>query len=115
MEQMTLLLLVDDLLCRQCRQCLGIPVHHSHATIDKSLVVEVDEDFDDTLASFLVHGECRTVPVAAGTQTTKLLEDDASMFVRPVPSVLQELFAGKVMFLDTLFGKFLDDLSLCCD
>ena len=66
-EQMALLFLVDNLLSREGGQRLGVPVDHAQATIDESLVVEINEHLDHTFAALLVHGEGGAVPVAAGT------------------------------------------------
>ena len=67
---MALLLSVDNLLGREGCESLGVPVYHAESAIDKALVIEVNEDFDNTLATSLVHCECCAIPVAAGTQTT---------------------------------------------
>ena len=111
-EQVALLLTIDNLLGRKSRQCLGVPVDHAQAPIDKSLVVEVNKHLDDTLGAFLVHGEGRTVPVTAGTQTAQLLQDDASVLVGPGPGMLQELLTCQVVLLDALLGQFLHHLCL---
>ena len=79
---------VDNLFGRESRQCLRIPVHHPQATVYESFFVKVDKDFNDSFASLLIHGECRTVPVARGTQTTKLFQDDTSMLMSPVPCMV---------------------------
>ena len=70
--------------------CLGVPVHDTHATVDEALAVEVDEDVDDALATLFVHSEGSTIPVAGSTEALELLEDDAPVLARPVPSVLEE-------------------------
>ena len=62
-EQMALLFFVNHLLGRKCCQCLRIPVHHTQATIDVALVIQVNKDLDHTLASLLVHREGRAVPI----------------------------------------------------
>ena len=63
-EQVALLLLVNHLFGRECRQSLWIPVHHTQTTIDVALVIQVNKHLDYALATLLVHGEGRTVPVA---------------------------------------------------
>ena len=88
MEEVALLLTVDDLLGREGGEGFRIPVHHAQAAIDETLVIEVDEDLDDALRALHVHGEGGTVPVAAGTQTAQLLENDAAVLVSPFPGVL---------------------------
>src|SRR3712207_6925151 len=39
-------------------------------------------------------------------RSTELLEDNSSVFVRPLPRMFEELLAGKVGLLDALSGKF---------
>ena len=102
MEQMALLLFIDNFFGRKGCQRLGVPVDHAQTAIDKSFLIEVNEHLDDALATLLVHGESRTIPIAAGTQTAQLLQDDATMLVGPVPGMLEELLTGKVVLLDTL-------------
>ena len=44
-----------------------------------------------------------------------MLQDDATVFVRPVPSVFQELIAAEVGLFDALFGQLAHHFSLCGD
>ena len=111
-EQMTLLFLIDHLFSRECRQCLGIPVHHTQTTIDVALVIQVNKHLDNTLATLLVHCECRTVPIARCTQLAQLFQDDATVLMCPRPGMLQELLTCQVALLDTLASQFLHHLSL---
>ena len=112
MEQVTLLLAIDHFLGREGGECLRIPVHHAESAIDESLVIEVNENLDDTLRTLLVHREGSAVPVTAGTQAAQLLQDDATVLISPVPSVLQELFTCQVTLFDALFGELLHHLCL---
>ena len=112
-EQMTLLVAVDNLLCREHGLCLRVPVHHAQTAVDKSLFVEVHEHLQHALRALLIHSERCAVPIARRTETAQLLEDDSTMFVCPVPSVLKELFASEVALLDALLCKTIYYLSLC--
>ena len=47
--ELALMLLEDNLLVRECRLCLGVPVDHAYPTVDESLLVELAEDIDDRL------------------------------------------------------------------
>ena len=91
-----MLLVVDHLLVAQRCLTLRIPVHHTQSAVDKTFLIQVAEDLDNGLAARLVHRERGTVPVAGTTEFTELLENDASVLVRPCPRMFQELFAGKV-------------------
>ena len=66
--ELAMFFFVDYLLITQSCQRLGVPVDHAHAPINKPFVIEVDKHFDDAPASFLVHGEGGTVPVARCSQ-----------------------------------------------
>ena len=113
--ELRVLVLVDNLLVRECSLSLRVPVNHAHATIDESLLVKVAEYVDDGTRAGLVHGECCAVPIAAGTEFAELFEDDATMLVSPVPSVLEELLAGKVGLLDALLSEAVYNLCLGSD
>ena len=104
-------LLVDDFLVAKGGEGFRVPVYHTHATINQSLVVKVYEYFEHAFAAFLVHGKGSTVPVAGSTQLTELFQDDAAVLVRPFPGMLQEFVAGKVCFLDALRGKLVHNLG----
>ncbi len=111
-EEVTLLVAVDDLLGGEHGLGLGVPVHHAQAAVDESLVVEVHEHLQHALRAQFVHGEGRAVPVARGTQSAQLLQDDASVFLGPCPGMLQELLTSEVALLDALFGQTVHHLGL---
>ena len=100
-------LLLDEvyLVVADCGAVLAVPVDHAEASVDKAFIVEVDEDFGDALAAEGIHGEGGTLPVAAGAELAELLQDDAAVFLGPVPGMAQELLAGEVGFLYTLGGE----------
>ena len=103
--QLAMFFFVNHFLVREGCQGFRIPVHHAHATVNQSFVVQVAEHLDDAFAPLLVHGESRAVPVATGPQFTQLFQDDTTVFVRPFPGIFQELFAGEVSLLDALFRQ----------
>ena len=103
--------LVDDLFVADGGECLRIPVHHTNATINKSFVVEVNEDIDDTLVTDVIHREGGTVPVARCTEFTQLLQDDAAILLLPLPSMLQELVTCQRTLVNTLLCEHLHHLG----
>ena len=115
MVEFRVLVLVDNLLVGERSLRLRIPVHHAHAAIDKSLLVEVAEHMNHGTRTGLVHSESCAVPVAAGTQATQLLEDDAAMLVSPVPCMLEELLTGEVGLLDALLSEAVHHFGLGSD
>ena len=114
-EQMALLVAIDNLLGRKHGLCLRVPVHHTQSAVDESLLIEVDKNLEYALRALLVHSECSAIPVAACSKTAQLLEDDATVLVGPVPSMLKELLASKVALLDALLGEAVYHLSLSSD
>ena len=113
--ELRVLVLIDYLLVRECSLSLRIPVDHAHTTIDETFLVKIAEYVDDGARTGLVHSECCAIPIAAGTEFAELFQDDATMLVSPVPSVLEELLASKVSLLDALLSEAVDYLSLGSD
>ena len=105
-------LLINHLLVAHCRQGLRVPVHHTCTAVDQPLVVEVNKNADDALVAHLVHRERRAVPVAAGAQLAKLLQNDATVFLLPLPGVFQKFVAAQAALVDALFGEHLHHLGL---
>ena len=94
---------------------LWVPVDHAKAAIDESLVVEVNKHFDYAFRAFFVHSEGSAIPVARCAELFELLEDDATVSVSPIPSVLEKLFASEVGLLDAFSSKLVDDLCFGSD
>ena len=90
-------------------------MYHALAPVDEALVVQIDECIDDPIVVLLVHGETRTRPVAARAELLQLLEDDATVFMRPVPRMFQKLIAGQIRFLDALLAQATNHLRLGSD
>ena len=61
--ELWVLIFIDYFFIRKSGLSLWIPVHHSNATINQSLIIKVTKDLNDTLASSLIHGERCAVPV----------------------------------------------------
>ena len=110
--QLAVLFLIDYFLITKGGQCFRVPVHHTDTTVNQTFVIQVDKNLEHAFTTFLIHCESCTVPIAGSTQLAKLLQDDATMFIRPFPSVFQEFVAGKVRLLDALCGKLVHHLGL---
>jgi thiosulfate/3-mercaptopyruvate sulfurtransferase len=65
--QFAVFFLVNNFFITESCQCFWVPVYHAYTAIDQTFVVKVYEYFDDTFATFFVHGECCTVPIAGCT------------------------------------------------
>lgn len=103
--QLAMLLLINHLLIRESRKRLRVPVHHTHPAVNQTLVIEIHKHLDHTLASSLIHGESRTVPVTRSPQLAELLQDNPPVFLRPSPRMLQKLLTRKIRLLDTLLSQ----------
>ena len=57
-------ILIDYFFIRKCSLCFGIPVDHTHATINQSLFIEIAEHLDNPFASGLIHCKCCAIPIA---------------------------------------------------
>ncbi len=109
--EFAVLVVVDHLLVAEGGLALGVPVHHTQSAVDKSFLIQVAEYVDNGFGAGLVHRERGAVPVAGATEFAELLQDDSSVFVRPVPCVFEELLAREVGLVDTLLFETLDDLG----
>ena len=90
----------------------GIPIDHPFAPVDETFFVKVNEGAEDGLRVSFVHRETFAGPIAGTAEFLELLDDDAAVFVFPLPDFFQELVAAEVvaMFDDALFAeRFLDD------
>ncbi len=110
--ELAMLLVVDDLLIAQGSLPLGVPIDHTQAAVDKSFLIEVAEYMDNGTRAGLVHRERSTIPVARAAEFAQLLEDNASVFVRPIPRMLQELLTRQVGLVNALLFQSLDDFRL---
>ncbi len=115
MEQMALLLLINHLFVTEGCQSLGIPIDHPHAAINPTLLIERVEHLDHRFRQLLVHREGSALPVAAGAERTQLFEDDATVFMGPVPCMLQEFLTAQILLFDTLIGQLGHYLGLGAD
>ena len=113
--QFSVLFLVDNLFVRKSGQRFRIPVYHTDTAIDQSFIEQVYENFEYAFTTFLIHGEGCTIPVAGCAEFTELFQDDAAVFVCPVPGMFQELIASQVCFLDALGCEFVYDFRFSGD
>ncbi len=110
--ELALVVMINNLLGGKHSLGLRVPVHHPQSSVYEPLVIEVNEHLQHTLAAYVVHGECRTVPVAGSTQPPQLLQYDASVFLLPCPGIFEELLTGQVTFLYPLLGQTVHHLGL---
>ena len=85
--QLPLRFAVDDLFVGKGGLRGGVPVDHSYAAVDFTFFIQVDEYFDDAFAQRRVHREFGTLPVARSAEFAQLVQDDAAVFLFPLPSV----------------------------
>ena len=94
----SLLFFVNNLLIRKSRESFGVPIDHAHSTINQTFVIKVAKHFNNRFGTYIVHSECRTIPIARRTKFTKLFENDSAMLIGPLPSMFQKFLARKVSF-----------------
>ncbi len=104
-------ILVQNFLIAQRGLRLGVPMNHALSAVDVALCVEVDKYFQDACAARFVHGKGGAVPIAGGAQGFELLQNDAAVFVRPLPSMLQEGLAAEIRLFDPGFAQLLHHLG----
>ena len=91
---------MDDFVVADGGEGLGVPVHHAHAFVDPTFLIEVHEGVDHGFAQFGLHGEAGAVPVAGAAQLLELLQDDAAVLFFPLPGVLEEFLSADVFLGD---------------
>ena len=110
--EFALRLLIYYLLVRQSGLCRWVPMHHTHATVNLALAVEVAEDRNNALGTLGVHREASSIPIARCAQLAQLLQDDATVLLLPLPSVSEELLTSQGRFVDALSLQLCNDLRL---
>ena len=100
---------------RNRRFQLRVPVDEALVFVDEALVVQLDEDFADSVAEAFVHGEAFTRPVGRGTKARQLLHDFAAGFAFPFPNTVQEFLAAEVAAGYAFFGQLALDHHLRCN
>ena len=90
-------------------QQLGIPVDEALVLVDQALLVERDENFENSLGETFIHGEAFARPVAGRAETFQLVEDQAAGFGLPFPHLLHE---GLAAHITTAWKLLLHQLAL---
>ena len=93
---------MNYLFVAQSGECFGVPVDHAYPAVNQPFIVEIDENFQYTFGTHLVHRESRALPVAGGTEFFQLFQDDSTMLVCPFPGVFQKFITAEICFTDTL-------------
>ena len=107
-----MLFLIDNLLIRERCLSLRIPVDHAQTAINQAFLIKVTEYFDYRTTALFIHSKRGAIPIARATERTKLLEDNATMFISPIPRMFEELLTSKVRLIDALLFQSFDYLSL---
>jgi len=71
------------------------PVDHPLAPVDETFLVEAHKYLPDRPRQALIHGEPLSLPVTGGSQALELVDDDAPIFLAPVPDALQKGFPAQ--------------------
>ena len=109
---MALLLLIYHLLVAESSESFRVPVHHSRTAVYIPFGVKLVEHLYDACRQHRVHGESRAAPVARRAQAFELLQNYAAILMRPVPGVLQELFASELRLVNAVGSQLCHHLGL---
>ena len=101
----TLRFAVDHLFVRQSRQRRRVPIDHTHPAIDLAFIIQIDKYLDDAAGHLGIHRKFRPIPITRSSQTTQLTENNATMFLFPLPGVFEELFTGQRVFVNSLLSR----------
>ena len=91
------------------------PVYYSFASVDKSLIIVVYENFLYSLWTALVHCETLSVPIAGRAELFKLLNYSAAVFLFPIPCSFKETVPADIVLCKALFTHSFNYLCFCCD
>ena len=97
----------------QCSNTVGAPVDNPAAFINQSFLIQRDEHFPNGVGAAFIHSKPCAIPVAGSTKLFLLLYDTVSIFLLPIPNLLQELFASQIISGETFLAQFLLHLDLC--
>ena len=106
-----MLFLIDNLLIRERCLSLRIPVDHAQTAINQAFLIKVTEYFDYRTTALFIHSKRGAIPIARATERTKLLEDDATVFICPIPCMLEELLTSEVRLINALLLQAFNHLS----
>ena len=115
MPKMSVLLGVLHLGVGQCRLTHRAPVDDTIAAVNQSVAVHLDKRTAHRLTATLVHGKCKTSPVATAAETFQLFHNTSAVLFLPLPSTLEETVAPEVVFVDTLLLQCFDNLHFRCN
>ena len=87
----------NHFLVAECREGHWAPVHHALPAVDKTFLMEIDKNLLHAPCIGFIHCESLTSPIAGTTELFELVDNDAAMFLLPLPDALQELIASKVV------------------
>ena len=107
--------LVDNLVVTHGGEGLRIPVHHAHALVNPTLLVEVHKSVDDCFRELRLHGETSAVPVAGAAEFAQLFQDNTAMLFFPLPCMLKELFTADILLADAHALKLGNNLGFGCN
>ena len=88
--QFSVFFLIDYFFVRKGSQGFRVPVYHANAPVDQSFIEQIDKYLDYTFATFLIHSESSTIPVAGCAEFTELFQDNTTVLVCPFPGMFQE-------------------------
>ena len=108
-----LLFLHGDLLVGERRERGRTPVHHAFAAVNQALLVKINKHLLHAPGILRIHGEAGAGPIAGGTESAQLLENNSAVGLLPFPDLGHQRLAPEVVAVLDLAGLLeglLDDV-----
>src|SRR6202165_4378083 len=100
------LFILFDFAVRKRGLAMRTPVDEPQASINEALIIELDENLCDCFAQAGIHREAIALPVWAEPERAKLLVDDVTVLLAPVPQPFAKFFRAKVVAGGGPFSRF---------
>ncbi len=97
---------VFHLVVRQGGHAARAPVDNVFSLVDKTIIVEGDEDLFDRAGEHFIHGEAQAVPIAGCAKQFKLADDAVTLFLFPFPDQFHHGFAADLVAVFAFLGQF---------
>ena len=111
----SVLILMFYLCIRDGSLAYRTPVDDSGTFVNISFLIQTDKYFLYSLGASFVHCEAFSLPVCRSTEFLQLVDDLSAVLFFPCPRMFKEFFTSDIVFVDSFFFQFIDNLNLCCD
>ena len=88
------------------------PVDDSGAFIDIAFFIQFHKYFFYRFRTAFIHGKTFPLPVCGGAHLLQLAHNTVSIFLLPLPAMLQKFLASNLILINAFFLQHLDNLHL---